>query len=52
MLELVEGPRLSTLIRRYGLILEQALPLALNLCSVLHHLAEERSSTSTSSPAT
>jgi eukaryotic-like serine/threonine-protein kinase len=42
VLELVEGPRLSTLIRRYGLILEQALPLALNLCSVLHYLAEER----------
>jgi serine/threonine protein kinase len=42
VLEFVEGPRLSTLIRRYGLILEQALPLALNLCSVLHYMAEER----------
>jgi serine/threonine protein kinase len=42
VLEFVEGPRLSTLIRRYGLILEQALPLALNLCSVLHYLAMER----------
>jgi serine/threonine protein kinase len=41
VLELVEGPRLSTMIRRYGLILEQALPLALNLCSVLHYLAGE-----------
>jgi serine/threonine protein kinase len=41
VLEFVEGPRLSTLIRRYGLILEQAVPLALNLCSVLHYLAEE-----------
>jgi eukaryotic-like serine/threonine-protein kinase len=41
VLELVDGPRLSTLIRRYGLILEQALPLALNLCSVLHYLASE-----------
>jgi serine/threonine protein kinase len=41
-LEYVEGPRLSTLIRRYGLILEQVVPLALNLCSVLHYLAEER----------
>jgi eukaryotic-like serine/threonine-protein kinase len=40
-LEFVEGPRLSTLIRRYGLILEQALPLALNLSSVLHYLAQE-----------
>ncbi len=42
VLEFIEGPRLSTLIRRYGLILEQALPLALNLCSVLHYLAEQR----------
>jgi eukaryotic-like serine/threonine-protein kinase len=41
VLEFVEGPRLSTLIRRYGVILEQALPLALNLCSVLHYLSEE-----------
>jgi serine/threonine protein kinase len=41
VLEFVEGPRLSTLIRRYGLILEQVLPLALNLCSVLHYLARE-----------
>jgi serine/threonine protein kinase len=42
VLEFVEGPRLSTLIRRFGLILEQAVPLALNLCSVLHYLAERR----------
>jgi serine/threonine protein kinase len=42
VLELVDGPRLSTLIRRYGVILEQALPLALNLCSVLHYLSRER----------
>ena len=41
LLEFVEGPRLSTLIRRFGLVLEQAVPLALNLCSVLHYLAEE-----------
>jgi eukaryotic-like serine/threonine-protein kinase len=41
VLEYVEGPRLSTLIRRFGLILEQAVPLALNLCSALHYLAEE-----------
>jgi eukaryotic-like serine/threonine-protein kinase len=41
VLEFVEGPRLSTLIRRFGLVLEQAVPLALNLCSVLHYLAEE-----------
>src|ERR671915_50372 len=42
VLELIDGPRLSTLIRRYGLNLEQLLPLALNLCSVLHYLAHER----------
>jgi serine/threonine protein kinase len=42
VLELIEGPRLSTLIRRYGLSVEQLLPLALNLCSVLHYLAHER----------
>ncbi len=41
MLELIEGPRLSTLIRRHGVDLEQLLPLALNLCSVLHYLARE-----------
>jgi eukaryotic-like serine/threonine-protein kinase len=41
VLEFVEGPRLSTLIRRFGLILEQAVPLALNLCSALHYLAEK-----------
>jgi serine/threonine protein kinase len=41
VLEFVEGPRLSTLIRRFGLVLEQAVPLALNLASVLHYLAEE-----------
>jgi eukaryotic-like serine/threonine-protein kinase len=41
VLAYVEGPRLSTLIRRFGLILEQALPLTLNLCSVLHYLHGE-----------
>jgi serine/threonine protein kinase len=41
-LELLEGPRLSTLIRRYGpLALEQVLPLALQLCSALHYMGEE-----------
>jgi eukaryotic-like serine/threonine-protein kinase len=39
VLEFVEGPRLSTLIRRFGVVLEQALPLALNVSSVLHYLA-------------
>src|SRR5687768_12661745 len=41
VLELIEGPRLSTLIRRHGVDLEQLLPLALNLCSALHYLARE-----------
>lgn len=41
-LELIDGPRLSTLIRRFGLGLEQLLPLALNLCSALHYLAREQ----------
>jgi eukaryotic-like serine/threonine-protein kinase len=40
VLEFVEGPRLSTLIRRFGLILEQVVPLALNLCSALHYMAD------------
>ena len=42
VLEFIEGPRLSTLRRRFGLSLEQVLPLALNLASVLHYLAGER----------
>jgi serine/threonine protein kinase len=42
VLEHIEGPRLSTLIRNYGLSVEQVLPLALNLCAVLHYLAHER----------
>lgn len=42
VLEFVEGPRLSTLIRRFGVVLEQALPLALNVSAVLHYLAQRR----------
>jgi serine/threonine protein kinase len=42
VLEHIEGLRLSTLMRRYGMSLEQLLPLALNLCAVLHYLAHER----------
>jgi serine/threonine protein kinase len=42
VLELIDGPRLSTLIRRFGMGLEQLLPLALNLCAALHYLAGER----------
>jgi eukaryotic-like serine/threonine-protein kinase len=38
VLEYLDGPRLSTLIRRYGVILEQLLPLVLELCSGLHYL--------------
>jgi serine/threonine protein kinase len=41
VLEHIEGPRLSTTIRRFGVILEQLLPLALNLCAVLHYFARE-----------
>src|ERR687896_1488910 len=41
VLEHIEGPRLSTLMRRYGMNLEQLLPLALNLCAVLHYLSHE-----------
>ena len=41
VLELIDGPRLSTLLRRHGIGLEQLLPLALNLCAVLHYLAHE-----------
>ena len=41
VLEFVEGPRLSTLMRRHGVDLEQLLPLALNLCSALHYLERE-----------
>jgi eukaryotic-like serine/threonine-protein kinase len=40
VLEFLEGPRLSTLIRKYGpLALEQAVPLATQLCSGLHFMA-------------
>jgi eukaryotic-like serine/threonine-protein kinase len=42
VLEHLEGPRLSTLLRRYGLALEQVLPLALQLCSALHYMALRR----------
>jgi serine/threonine protein kinase len=40
MLEFVEGPRLSTLLRKYGILaFEQAIPLAIQLCSALHYMA-------------
>ena len=41
VLEHLDGPRLSTVIRRYRPALEQAVPLALSLCSALHCLREE-----------
>lgn len=40
VLEYLEGPRLSTLIRRYGPVaFEQAIPLATQLCSAIHFMA-------------
>jgi serine/threonine protein kinase len=43
ILEHLEGPRLSTLVRRYGpLPAEQLLPLGLQLCAAAHYLAGER----------
>jgi serine/threonine protein kinase len=39
VLEHLEGPRLSTLVRRYGALpVEQLVPLAIQLCSALHYL--------------
>jgi serine/threonine protein kinase len=40
VLEHLDGPRLSTAIRRYRLAIEQVVPLALQLCSVLHYLRD------------
>ena len=42
VLEFLDGPRLSTLIRRYGVILEQLLPLALEVCAALHYMSAKR----------
>jgi serine/threonine protein kinase len=42
VLEHLEGPRLSRLLRKYGpLPLEQLLPLALEVCSALHYLSRK-----------
>jgi serine/threonine-protein kinase len=39
VLEFLEGPRLSTLLRKYGpLAIEQAIPLSTQLCSALHFM--------------
>jgi eukaryotic-like serine/threonine-protein kinase len=42
VLEHLDGPRLSTLLHRYRVILEQLLPLALELCSALHYMHSRR----------
>jgi serine/threonine protein kinase len=42
VLEHLEGPRLSTLLRKHGTLgWEQLIPLALQLCSALHYLGVE-----------
>jgi eukaryotic-like serine/threonine-protein kinase len=42
VLEHLEGPRLSTLLRKYGPLLpEQLVPLALQLCAAIHYLTRE-----------
>jgi len=42
VLEHLEGPRLSTMLRKYGpLPVEQLIPLALQLCSVAHYMGAE-----------
>jgi serine/threonine protein kinase len=42
VLEHIDGPRLSTLLRKYGpLPVEQSVTLALQLCSAVHYLAAE-----------
>jgi eukaryotic-like serine/threonine-protein kinase len=38
VLEYLDGPRLSTLIRRYAVVVEQLLPLVLELSSALHYM--------------
>jgi serine/threonine protein kinase len=42
VLEFLDGPRLSTLIRRYGVAVEQLLPLTLEVCSALHYMAAKQ----------
>ncbi len=39
VLEFLDGPRLSSLIRRHGVEPEQLLPLALQMCSALHYMS-------------
>jgi serine/threonine protein kinase len=43
VLEFLEGPRLSTLVRRFGALgVEQVIALALELCSALHYMGARR----------
>ncbi len=42
VLEYLDGPRLSTLVRRHGMVVEQLLPLALELTSALHYLSTRK----------
>ncbi|HEX6261540.1 MAG TPA: serine/threonine-protein kinase [Actinomycetota bacterium] len=43
VLEYMEGPRLSSLIRKQkALAIEQVIPLALQICSALHYMSVER----------
>lgn len=42
VLEHLEGPTLKSLIAKYGLSLDQLLPLAMQMCSGLHYLSEEK----------
>jgi serine/threonine protein kinase len=43
VLEHLEGPRLSTLLRKYGPLLpEQLVPLAVQLCAAIHYLGREK----------
>jgi len=41
VLEFLDGPRLSTLIRRHGVVTEQLLALALELCAALHYMSTQ-----------
>lgn len=42
VMEHLEGPTLSSLVRKYGALpLEQLIPLSLQLCAALHYLAQE-----------
>ena len=42
LLEHLEGPSLSSLVRKGALPLEQTVPLAMNLCSALHYMHSEK----------